>query len=421
MAIEEPTVPATVTVLRDARLTDGRRVDVHVRHGLIERVEAHPQPDGTPVAPGTVVHDLDGRLLLPAMAEPHAHLDKALLADDLVNHTGDLAGAIDAMNACDPALFAPERLARRVRSALDRLLVNGVTAVRSHVNVGEGGGVASVRVVDQVRREYAGLMDIQLVALLHSPLTGRAGAGNRAALDEALGAGIDLVGGCPHLDEDGAGVIDLVLAAASSAGLGIDLHVDETLDPGMLTLRTLARRVTSTGFAGPVAASHCVSLAMQTEVTQRAVADEVAAAGIAVIPLPQTNLFLQGRGHPVAMPRALAPIQVLRRAGVRVAAGGDNVQDPFNPVGRSDPLETAALLVMAGHQAPAVAYELVSNEVRRVMGLAAVLMAPGDPADLVALPAPNERGAIADAPGDRMVFRRGRLVATSTRTSVIDR
>ena len=68
--------------------------------------------------------------------------------------------------------------------------------------------------------------------------------------------------------------------------------------------------------------------------------------------LPQTNLFLQGRDHPVAMPRGLTAIAALREAGALVAAGADNVQDPFNLVGRSDPLETAALLVMAGHELP---------------------------------------------------------------------
>ena len=252
-------------------------------------------------------------------------------------------------------------------------------------------------------------------------MTGRDGAGNRAALDAALANGADLVGGCPALDPDGAGLIRHALQVATEAGVDVDLHVDETLDPAFLTLRELARQVRDTGFGGRVAASHCVSLAVQPEAVQRAVAAELAAAGVAVIPQPQTNLFLQGRGHAVGMPRALAPITLLRDAGVTVVAGGDNVQDPFNPVGRSDPLETAALLVMAGHQPPSVAYAMVSTEARAVLGLPSVRMAPGDPADLVALAAPNERGAIADAPGDRMVFRRGRLVATSTRHSVIHR
>jgi cytosine deaminase len=212
-----------------------------------------------------------------------------------------------------------------------------------------------------------------------------------------------------------------VLDVAAANDRAIDLHVDETLDVGRLTLRDLARQVRDRGFTGAVAASHCCSLAVQDEATQEAVAAEVADAGIAVIPLPQTNLYLQGRQHRVSVPRALAPIDVLRRAGVTVAAGGDNVQDPFNPVGRSDPLETASLLVVAGHQFASVAYDMVSNESRAAMGLPRVTMAVGDPADLVAIDAPNTRAAVADAPADRMVFRRGRLVATTTRTTAIHR
>ena len=38
-----------------------------------------------------------GYLLLPAFAEPHAHLDKAFLAERVPNPTGDLMGAILAM------------------------------------------------------------------------------------------------------------------------------------------------------------------------------------------------------------------------------------------------------------------------------------------------------------------------------------
>ena len=169
------------------------------------------------------------------------------------------------------------------------------------------------------------------------------------------------------------------------------------------------------------AASHCVSLAMQPQDVQASVAAEVAEAGIAVIVLPQTNLFLQGRGRRPPMPQAIAPIDVLRQTGVHVAAGGDNVQDPFNPVGRSDPFETAALLVMAAHQVPVVAYAMVSNDARQVMGPPRVALEPGDPADLLAIESPSARGAIADASPDRRVYRRGRVVASSTRSAQVHR
>ena len=146
---------------------------------------------------------------------------------------------------------------------------------------------------------------------------------------------------------------------------------------------------------------------------QAAVAAEVAAAGVSVITLPQTNLFLQGRDDPVGTPRGLTAVDALLDAGAVVAAGADNVQDPFNLVGRSDPLETAALMVMAGHRLPDDAYDMVSNTARRVMGLAPVGFEPGDPADMVAIDAPSVRGAVADAPMSRRVYRRGRLVASA--------
>ncbi|MFW2332889.1 amidohydrolase family protein, partial [Ilumatobacter sp.] len=298
-------------------------------------------------------------------------------------------------------------------------------AVRSHINCGSGAGVWHLRAAQEAVAPYADLMHVEFVALTHSPMAGPDGAANRAALRDAIEAGVHLVGGCPHLEDDGPESIGIALDAAADAGLGVDLHVDETLDPSMLTLRDLARaavgRGAGRGVGRGVTASHCVSLGMQSPATQAAVAGEVAEAGISIVPLPQTNLFLQGRGHPQATPRGLTAIAALRDAGVLVAAGADNVQDPFNLVGRSDPLETAALLVMAGHVLPDDAYDMVANNVRRVMGLAPVRFEVGDPADFVAIDAPSIRGAIADAPVDRTVFRAGRLVASTSSTATIVR
>lgn len=403
---------APALTLTNGRLPDGRRVDIAIDDGRIAWVRDARSTSG----------GLDGWLVLPALAEPHAHLDKALTAERVPNPAGDLMGAIHAWVAAGQAgLLTQEDLAARAAAALDKLLVNGVTAVRTHVDCGAGIGAASIATMVEVRSRYADLMDIQLVALMHSPMTGPDGAANRDALDAAIEAGVDLVGGCPALEPDGPAFIGYALDIATAAGLPLDLHVDETLDVDTLTLRSLARQVMDRGFPHRVAASHCVSLGMQSPETQAAVAAEVAAAGISVVTLPQTNLFLQGRGHPTATPRGLTAIAALLHAGVTVAAGADNVQDPFNLVGRSDPLETAALLVMAGHLLPDDAYALVSNSVRATMGLPTVTMKAGDPADLLVIDAPSIRGAIADAPARRRVYRQGRLVARSDATTTVHR
>ena len=103
-------------------------------------------------------------------------------------------------------------------------------------------------------------------------------------------------------------------------------------------------------------ASHCVSLGMKPPDRQRAIAEAVAAAGIAVVALPATNLFLQGRDHQQAMPRGLTAVRGAAAAGVVVAAGADNLQDPFNPLGRGCPFETAGLMVWTAHLTPADAW-----------------------------------------------------------------
>jgi len=413
-------------LITNARLADGRTVDLRIADGVIASVApVHDGPSTDVTAESAAEEDtidLGGWLLLPAMAEPHAHLDKALTAEAVPNPTGDLRGAIDAwISAAEAGMFTHDDMVRRIRSALDKLLLSGVTAVRSHINCGSGSGIRHLLAAQEASAPYRDLMHIEFVALTHSPISGHGSEANQAALRDAIDRGVDLVGGCPHLEPDGPGAIAASLAAAEASGLRTDLHVDETLDPTMLTLRDLAQAVIDRGLEGTVAASHCVSLGMQPLDVQAAVAAEVAAAGMAIVPLPQTNLFLQGRDHPVATPRGLTAIGALRSAGVLIAAGGDNVQDPFNLVGRSDPLETAALLVMAGHVLPDEAYDMVSNNVRRVMGLAPVRFEPGAPADFVAIDAVSIREAIADATADRKVFRAGTLVAESAVARTVHR
>ena len=400
-------------VLSNGRLADGRLVDVHVSDGLIGAVVDHVTTDG---------HDLGGWLLLPAMVEPHAHLDKALTADLVPNPKGDLLGAIDAwIDGAKRGLFGFDDTVERAAAAMELLLVHGVTAVRTHVNVLGSNQTEALRAVKEAARRFEGLLDVQTVALTSSPMIGPDGAANREALRAAVEEGVDFVGGCPHLDPDGPGLIRQALAIATEAGIGVDLHVDEMLDPSVLTLRELARQVLDTGFDGLVAASHCVTLGMQPKDVQDEVAAMVAEAGIAVFPLPQTNLFLQGRDHPTATPRGLTAVAALQEWGALVAAGADNVQDPFNLVGRSDPLETAALMVMAGHRLPDAAYDMVSNNGRRALGMTEVRFEPGAPADLVAIDAPSVRGAIADAPMSRRVFRRGNLVASIDQRAIVHR
>jgi cytosine deaminase len=318
-------------------------------------------------------------------------------------------GAIHAMAMHRDRITVEDTEARAERAA--RLfLANGATAIRTHADLTEDNGLTSVTALLAVRERLRAIVHIEVFVLCGWPILGPEGARQRALLQEAIELGVDGIGGCPHLEGDPHAVHDFFLDVATTAGLPLDLHTDETLDPSRFALPDLVKRVLKTGFPHGVTASHCVSLGMQPDFVQQAVAELVAQAGISVVALPSSNLYLQGRDHQVAMPRALTAIRALRRAGANLAAGADNLQDPFNLVGRGDCLETASLMVMAGHLLPDDAYHSVSGAVRTAMRLPAAGTTVGDAADLVLVAARSIRETIAFAPGARTVIRAGRIV-----------
>jgi cytosine deaminase len=233
-------------------------------------------------------------------------------------------------------------------------------------------------------------------------------------VEQAMAEGADLIGGAPHLSPDPHADLTRLLDLAERLGVGVDLHTDEGLD-GPVTLQAYAERTRD----WPVlrSAGHCVRLGTLEEADLAPVVAAVRAADIGVIALPITNLYLQGRDSPVATPRGLTALRALLRAGVRVGAGADNVRDPFNPVGRCDPLETAMLLVAAGHLSPAEALHLVGDGARDVMDLPPAGPRVGAVADLLAVRAESATEAIAYASADRFVLHAGRLVAVSSVTS----
>lgn len=399
-------LPRTIERLTHARLADGRVVDVLLDGALVADVV----PGGT-LAPGDAdaTLELDGFLLLPAPAEPHAHLDKALSWDAIRPPMGDLRLAIDSWHA-HSARMTVEDIATRARTQALTMLAHGTTAIRTHVDLLHGDDpLRGVRALVQVRDELRGLVDLELVTLggYLTPV---------ADMADALAAGVDLVGGAPHLAPDPVGELHRLLDVARAHGVGVDVHTDESLDCEV-TLDVLARAVR--GWDVPVSAGHCVRLGTLDGPRRDQVIADVLASDVGIIANPITNLYLQGWASDVGTPRGLTAVRALVDAGVRFAAGADNVRDPFNPLGRSDALETAMLLVVAGHLSVDEAYAAVSTGARDVMGLPVAGVSVGARAELLAVRGSDLVGVVATATADRYVLHEGRLVAQSeTHTQV---
>ncbi|CAN5480745.1 amidohydrolase family protein [soil metagenome] len=401
-------IPQPVTRLTRARLVDGRLVDVHISDGVVRDISSSDTPVADDRVPGSL--DLGGWLLVAAPAEPHAHLDKALSFDAIQPPLGDLGSAIASWVGYAPSLSVAS-IVERARTQALAMLANGTTAIRTHADVQPGAGTRGVEALVQLRDELAGLIDLQIVAFPNW----------RADDDEivaALDLGVDLLGGAPHHAGDPRAEVERLVAFADKYGLGLDLHTDERLD-GPVSLDHFARLVRDLPQESGCAASHCVRLGTLPAEQRDAVIEEVRRSDLAVITLPATNLYLQGRGHAGPVPRGLTALRHLIDAGVRVAAGADNVRDPFNPVGRSDAFETASLLVIAGHLTPAEAWHLVTDGARSAMSLPPAGPRVGAHADLLAVPSANLVQAIAEGPADRIVLHRGTVVARTTTSRVV--
>lgn len=379
------------------------RIGRHAGHAVVTNVTP---ADPSPAHPEGDALDLRGYLLMTAPAEPHAHLDKALSWDALQPRLGDLHDAIDTWRE-GSLNFDEESFRQRARVAALALLSSGTTAVRTHVDILVGDDpLRGIRAVDAVRRELRAVMDIEIVALI-KPYSGA------ELLAAALDAGADLVGGSPHNAPDPHAELDRLLGVAEDRGVGTDLHTDEFLVGEHHTIADYAKRAGRWPAHRNRTASHCTRLGTMTVAELEDLLPRIADAGIGVVTNPITNLYLQGRGMPAATPRGITAIAALRKAGIAVAAGADNVRDPFNPLGRSDALETAMLTVIAGHVHPDDALAMVTDDARAVLDLPAAGPTVGARAELLAVHGTSVTDVIATAPADRVVVHDGAVVARS--------
>ncbi|MET7616593.1 amidohydrolase family protein [Streptomyces sp. NPDC005408] len=374
------TADTTALLLCGARLTDGRTVDVRLSGGRIEAVGTAGS-----LTPHCTRVDLSGYLLLPAPAEPHTHGDTALTAD-----------------CPGPVSYDTEDVQRRATEAALLQLGHGATALRSHVRIGDVQGLGPLEAVLQARRSLRGLADLTAVAVPRL-LTGVAGADGLAMLRDAVKMGAGVVGGCPDADPDPTGYAEAVLEVAAEHGCPVDLHTHGD-DPARL-----ARLAAMAGGLRPgVVIGPCAGLArLPRDVASRA-ADQLAAAGVTVVSVPQGGCgAVEQRGN--------APVRLLRAAGVRVAAGSGALRDVSNPVGRGDPLEAAYLLASQGGMPARDAYGAVAGAARQAMGLPEVRVEAGFPAELLAVRGERISGVLSLG-YSRIVIHRGRVVA---RTSAV--
>jgi cytosine/creatinine deaminase len=206
-----------------------------------------------------------------------------------------------------------------------------------------------------------------------------------------------------------------VFDLAQQYGLALDFHVDEGLDADATGLRSIAQLAIARGWHGRVVCGHACSLSVQHEDFARETLSLCARAGLHLVALPTTNLYLQGAWDRTPVPRGITRIREAAAVGLRASLATDNVQDAFYPYGGYDLVETFGLGVQMAHLAPAADWlDSVTVSPARAMGLPwDGRIAPGCPADLVLLAARDEYELLDAAGRRRTVIRAGQLLEQS--------
>jgi len=391
-------------ILQSCRLPDGREADVGCRDGRIAEIGSLT---GRPAHRAV---DCAGCAVTPGLVDPHIHLDKALLSSRAPSVDGTLAEALRVTGQAKRH-FTVEDIRARARRVLDMAVGHGTTAMRSHVEVDPIVGLKGLEALLPLRQEYAPALDLQLCAfaqegILQSP-------GTEALLARALHAGADLVGGCPYNDTDARAQIDIVFRLAREFGVDADFHIDFFDEPQHLHVQYIAEQTVRHGWQGRVAVGHLTELAALPPVEQDRIIAAIRAAGLGVIILPATDLYLMGRKDIRSIRRGLTPVKRLLAAGVPVAAATNNVRNAFTPVGTADPALMGFLVAVGCHMGARTdllqVLAMLTEHPARILRLRDYGLDVGLRADLVVWEAAQVEDVIATLAPRRLVTKGGRV------------
>lgn len=353
-------------------------------------------------------HDASGCLAFPGFVDAHIHLDKAHILHRCDMTDAGLATAIAETARVKAAADVDDVYARAAQVA-EAAILHGTTLMRSFVELDPRAGMRGFEALMQVKRDYAWAIDIQLCAFAQEGLTNE--PETEPLLVSALEQGADLVGGCPYRDPDPDTHITRIFELARRFGVDADFHIDFDLDPTHSDLPALIAATHAYGYEGRVVAGHVTNLSAMRPETVDATARALTQAGIAVVALPATDLFLLGRDADRNVPRSVAPLDRLAASGVRVAVATNNVMNPFTPYGDANVLRMANLYANLAHlAAPADlnrCFAMVTDQAAAVIGASRSLTV-GGPADIVVIETPDPATAVRTLAPVRAGWRAGK-------------
>jgi len=395
-------------ILRNARLigNEGVKTDIAIDKGRIAAIQPRLAAEGESL-------DLDGRLVTPGLIETHIHLDKSRILARCSAERGDLEEAI-AEVAKQKKLFTAEDVYTRAKLTLERAILNGTTHMRTQLEVDPGIGLRGLEGVRPLVAEYKWAIDLEICifpqeGLLNNP-------GTDELMVEALNTGGTVVGAAPYTDTNPYGQIDRIFAIAREFDIDIDMHLDFGPTPDDLHLIYVCELTERFKWGGRVSIGHVTKLSAAPPELFAKCARRLADAGVALIVLPSTDLYLMGRHMTHSVMRGVTEAHKLLRHGVNCALSTNNVLNPFTPFGDCSLVRMANIYAnicqVGSARDTRECFDMITRRSAKLMNIVDYGLEVGKPADLAVLDAESPEQAVAELAPVLYAFKRGRRTVT---------
>lgn len=277
--------------------------------------------------------DAKGHLMLPAFKDMHAHLDKMLFglpweAVSPTRHT------VKDMIAYEQKMIPTwlNTSVERTGKMLNFLQAYGTDFIRSHFNVDPTSGLKSLTNLEEALASKKDTVEAELVAF---PQHGLYYTDTLPILkDVAKLDAVSFIGGVDPYSLDGSieRTMEQITKLALDNNKGIDIHLHEMGESGIKTIEFLIdRTLENPALKGKAFVSHAFALSRLTKVEAEKIAARLAEAGVGIVSsVPFGNMIM--------------PIPTLRKYGVEVLVGNDNIQDHWNTFGSGNMLQKANLI-----------------------------------------------------------------------------
>ncbi|MVZ63523.1 amidohydrolase [Sphingobacterium humi] len=298
---------------------------VEVDNGKIKNIK--------PNQPSANLIDAKGYLMIPAFKDMHAHLDKMLFGLPW-QAVSEKRKTVKDMIAYEQKMIPIwlETSIERTEKMIDMLQGFGTNFIRSHFNVDPTSGLDSLKNLEKALQNKKSTADAELVAF---PQHGLFYTDTLPLLkDVAKMDAVSFIGGVDPYSLDGSieKAMGAIVQLALDHNKGVDVHLHEMGKSGIKTIEFLIdRTLENPQLRGKAFMSHAFALSRLSTLEAEKIAARLAEAGVGIV-------------SSVPFGDIIIPIPILRKHGVEVLVGNDNIQDHWNTFGSGNMLQKANLI-----------------------------------------------------------------------------